>query len=469
MSENEMLLLALSLSLLGYNLGILFLSFPLPFQGIKRWAPVLMRDSLYAAILVFSSNLILGIVPYFQSLLGASWGYFHAWITGRISWLIGWRTAIAALISASSKITGGFFFYTIMEPLVKMLNYALTTLYSILSLSIIVKSFYARFIIMGILLLSVPFRLTRSVGAYLIAFAIVFTIGLPFMPSFVSSFSSPSLQEPPSDADVAFGYMNVGSLLGRHICYPVVVGKQEDKVIFIYKGDSAGQVSAGYPDLGLPGNSTYDVFLNYMGIITPLEPSPVVPERDYRITVDGLHGRSVVLNLTSPLIIDEPLCYAIVLRSPMVSLSSILLGDHEGSFEAKGYSDNSYIEFRWASGLSLSYTTAPRENLTIVNGTWSWRGLEGRYTRIYLSSNQSVFIHYSFFGETEGGQPIVNQKSYLDSIGLSPWKDFTRFASSILMSWVVLPAIYLFILGAVSSAVAYLIGGARSRVPIKMW
>ncbi len=471
MSENEILLLALGLALLGYNIGILFLALPIPLASVKKWGPVLMKDSLYAAILVFSSNIILNLVPYFQSLLGSSWDVFDLWITERTGWLIGWKMAVSTLLAASSKITGGFLLYVIMEPFLKMVNYALTTIYSIFSLSILLRGFYARLIILGILLLSVPFRLTRKVGSYFIAFAIVFMVGLPFLPIFVSTLAYSDFVEPPSTGDVEFGEIQVTTITGRTICYPIIQGfNGENNLIFLYKGDRYGSIIAGFPDKGLPKNDTYRVYLDYLGSITPLEPFPVVPERDYVHKTSNMIESRVRLNLTSYILLDQPVCFSSVSRSYNVRIDSIGFTEKGGYMIVTSLQPGGYIEFRGASGITFELDIEPVENIRIANGTWSWYGISGEWTRVLLPVNTTVTINYSVLQRNDSGViPRVREKTYLSMIGLSPWMDFTKMASNILMSWIVLPAVYLFILGTVSSGLAYVIGGSKEKVPIRLW
>jgi hypothetical protein len=469
LEQQELLLLALGLAVLGYHLGVLLLSIPIPFASVKRWGPILMRDSLYASILVFSSNMILGTIPYFQSLFGLSWKSFDIWILGRTSWLIGWKTAISTLLTAFSQVGGGLFLHTLVDPFLKMINYALTTLYSIFSLSIILRSFYAKFIIIGILLMSVPFRLTRSVGSSFIAFTIVFMIGLPFLPSFISSFSSTQLSGPPSNANVVFGDISVRTIDGEPLCYPVIIGDVgEESIVFLYRGDKEGVIHSVFPDGGLPKNASYHVILDYMGLKTPLEPYPVVPDRDYIVVSDSSSGYTVRLNLTSYLIIDQPSCYTIVYRSPEVNIDSLRVSGRRGIIYASG-PPSAYIEFRTLSPNAIHFSVL-QGNTSMSNGTWSWYGLKGYFYRVYLDSSVENVIVYTAEDTVKNPPlPSVKEKSYLDSIGFSPWTDFSRMAATVLMSWIVLPAVYLFILGSISAALAYLIGGSRNKLPLRLW
>ena len=470
LSENEILLIALALAVLSYHLGILLLSMPIPFSSIKRWGPVLMRDSLYAGVLIFSSNIILSIVPYFQGLLGCSWHNFDVWIMGRTSWLVGWKTSVTAILGAFSRVTGGYFLYILVNPFLKMINYALTTMYSILSLSIILRTYYAKLIILGILFISVPFRLTRNTGAYFIAFSIVFMVGLQLLPSFVSSFSTGNINSSPPNGNIVFGAINIKTLDKKSICYPVVKGfDNNDNPLFLYKGDSKGMVNTGFPDRGLPRNTSYNVILDYMGITSVLEPTPVIPSRDYVQEPGGWPNNGVFITLKSPLIIDEPYCYFIVYRSGGVSVNSLIIQGDSGHLIVQSSAPNSYIEFRYIIGGSVVFSVYPYNLIHIVNGTWSWRGLKGYWNRILVPVNQSVLIIYSFNNGGEPVPPVVKEKGYLGKTGFSPWMDFTRMASSILMSWIVLPAVYLFMLGSVSAALAYLIGGSREKLPFKVW
>ena len=470
LSNNDMLLIALGLSILGYNIGAMLLMLPIPLQGVKRWGPILMRDAIYSAILIASAHIILNVIPYMQRLLGVSWSHFTLWMTGRIAWLAGWKAALSTLMAAASKILGGFFMYTVLDPLSRMVNYALTTMYSILSVSVIVKSCYAKLVLLGILLFSVPFRLTRAVGSYLIAFSIVFMIGLPFMPMFITSFTHAPTTPPPS-GNCDFGVMYIEDAVGERIAYPVVEGvNSRHIIIFRYMGDRNGVVLAGFPDKGLPANQSYTVLLDYLGVKTTLLPNPVYPARDYSLinnTQLATQAR-VQVTLKDPLLIREPLPLVAIYRSENVYIPEITLGKPPVYVVALTNESNCYIEVRAPSTdiVNITYNGGVSK---LVIGNWSWMGLEGKSYRLYLKPGEEAYITINVTRIVEPNPPRVEEVSYLSVIGFSFWSGFNRLAANILLSWIILPAVYLFILGVIASALAGLIGGARAKVPLKLW
>ena len=467
--ENEQLLaLALALSFLGYNLGALLTMLPLPFQGVKKWGYVIMKDSVYAAVLSMSSGIIVYVVTYVQNILGSDWSAFDSWIVERTGFLIGWKTAFSAFMAATSKFTGGSFVHTVFEPVTKMINYALTTLYSILSVSLIIRSFYLKMIFLGILLLSVPFRLTRSVGAYFIAFSIVFLIGLPFMPLFISEFSySQSLPSPPSDT-VEFVFFDVKTALGEPIPYGVLEGFSSNRLIFRYLSDENGVINAGFPDKGVPMNTTYNVDLVYLGIKTMLVPSHIDPQVHYTFSNKLLPEARAYVNLTAPLLITTLGSSVGVFRSHNLEVVIVSYGSNEVTLKARPVDGDGFLIIRYSMGCNV--VISGQANQTLLKD-WSWGGLRGKEARIPISNKNDTMVEITVrsAGCTEANKPRIKEVTYLDSIGLSPWKDFSRFAASILLSWVVMPAIFVFILGVISAALAYLIGGSKDKVPFKLW
>uniref|UniRef100_A0A7J3ZLX1 Uncharacterized protein n=1 Tax=Fervidicoccus fontis TaxID=683846 RepID=A0A7J3ZLX1_9CREN len=467
--NSELLMLALALAFLGYNIGAMLLMMPIPFSGLKKWGPTLMKDSIYAMVLVLSSGTILGAVSYLQKTLNSDWGVLTVWIAERTAFLLGWKASLTAISAAISKLTGSVIFHSILEPLVKAVNYALATLYSIMSIGVIVKSYYVKLVVLGILLMSVPFRLTRAVGSYFIAFAIVFFIGLPFLPKFVDQFSQVENIQAPPQGGVEYGVIEVRDALGNAIGYPVVLGYVGGKLAFIYKGDSNGIVIAGFPDRGLPSNTSYTLELEYLGRYATLQPAPVEPSLHYKFSQEYLPVASVVLDVRAPLILYSPLPYVAVFRSENIE-ANITLSDRDRMVViARAHAYQGYIELRFSKRCSV-YSYHDGGVASYVNGTFSWRGIEGHYERFNINDNETARLEFVFRGcEGEPTHPSVREVSYMGTLGFSLTSDFTRLAASVVMSWVVLPAVYMVILGAVSSGLAYVIGGAREKVSFRAW
>ena len=469
LDNSELLVLALALAFLGYNIGAMLLMMPIPFSGLKKWGPTLMKDSIYAMVLVASLGIILGAVSYLQKTLNSDWSSLSVWIAERTAFLLGWKASLTAISAAISKLAGSVIFHSILEPLVKAVNYALTTLYSIMSIGIIVKSYYAKLIILGILLMSVPFRLTRTVGSYFIAFAIVFFIGLPFLPTFVEQFSHVEyIQAPPQDG-VEYGVIRVYDALGNAIGYPVVFGYVGERLVFVYRGDSNGIVVAGFPDRGLPSNTSYTLKLEYLGRESILQPTPIIPSLHYKFTQEYLPIASIILDVKAPLVLYSPFPYVAIFRSENIE-AGITLNERDSIVVvAKAHNYQGYIELRYSSNCTV-YSHYSGSLASYVNGTFSWRGVEGYYERFYINGNETAKLTFTFQGcKGELTQPLVKEVSYMRTLGFSLTSDFTRLAASVIMSWVVLPAVYMVILGAVSSGLAYVIGGAREKVPFRAW
>jgi hypothetical protein len=192
--------LAVMLSSLTYYLGSLFYALPIPIFGIKRWAPRLIQDGIYTTILATVWLLLLAVTQYFMGLLGVSWSSFYAWSNQVINTEFAIQLEIQALYGIVSSV-GGPAAPVLLSPLSvfsSIIYIAITTFESIISISTIVYNNVAVLVALGVMLMAIPFRIGRVIGASLLASSLVFVTGIPYMPVFVNytvgSISSIDLQ-----------------------------------------------------------------------------------------------------------------------------------------------------------------------------------------------------------------------------------------------------------------------------------
>lgn len=455
MNNGEILALAASLSLLNYVIGCLLLGFPIPFRGVKKWGPTLMKDAIFSATMVALSALILAIPGVLYNRLGADWADFDAWLTKRVLLLTSWKAGLAVLSGIVTKTAGGLVAESFFDPFVRSANYALLTLYLVLSTSIVVRFYYGKLILLGILLSSLPFRVAKGAGAYLIAFSIVFYAGLPLMPAFVEAFSVP-LEEPRIDDEVAAGGVRIVDARGHPIPAAIVAGVDmaTGRRLFTYTSNELGVAHPLDISSGLPKRLPYAVNVEVLGLNVNIEPNPVDPERDY-----VWHGGRAELVLVASNAYTLGKGCAVLL----VNQGDVLLEAVNGSiyvFSALGF-------------VRVLLSRAPGASLSVVGGKSTasyevaWYGSNLLIDEIELEEGESVTVEVT--RDCKPPSPGVYEP-YTAASGLLSTKDrLTLLASQTLLNFVILPAVYVALLFAMASSVALLLGGARRSLPLKPW
>ncbi|BBD71931.1 hypothetical protein HS1genome_0320 [Sulfodiicoccus acidiphilus] len=175
------------MAILTYFIGALIYALPVPLQGLKRWAPRLISDGIYASVLI---NSFLGIVflsNQIASQLGASWSDFFGWTSSVVNLEFNVFAAIRTIYALVS-LGGTPALDILLAPLSFFSSLLTGTIASIETLVIIgeiIESNYPILLALGVALFSIPFRVGRSVGSGLIASSTVFYIGLPYLPKFI--------------------------------------------------------------------------------------------------------------------------------------------------------------------------------------------------------------------------------------------------------------------------------------------
>ncbi|ARM75951.1 DNA import protein CedA [Acidianus manzaensis] len=185
----QILLLSSSLASLTYFLGTLIMALPIPLYGIKKWGTRLITDGIYSAIWINIYGTIISVMQYINSLLGVSWSYYYQWIYAVLVeevdlYAIIRTVYVAASISQDPALT---VFLAPLSFIFSFLTGLITTTETLLVISNVVYEYAPVFVVLGILFLSIPFRIGRSVGGSLIAFGVVFYSALPYLPQFLTS------------------------------------------------------------------------------------------------------------------------------------------------------------------------------------------------------------------------------------------------------------------------------------------
>lgn len=474
-----LILLAFSLSILTYYIGVLIYAIPVPWWGLKRWAPTLIYDSLASIILLFSYTAITSFTSYLASLFNANWDTLVNWIIARISVLSTVSIALSSLVIIASKILVPTVLSVLISPLLSTIFYIMLALQVILILTLVLKQYFTKLLILGIVLYSVPFRLARSVGSGIIAFTIVFSIGLPLLPNFIDYVASDNkvlleveklnprvTREDLEKYGIIFAYGDIVDYRGKPIPRALLKAVVDGRILAAYTTSDSGRFVAGRPDRGLP-RVKFKAIVEYVGYKLKTRPSEISeeeytfnpfgePTAEYyiKITVENIY----LIDKFSFIILDN-----ITIRSVIVNNTFLKV-----IVESKSKNVMKLV-------LNINYNvTEAVVNGVVVNTTRKlneWFNTPIAYTyHIPLSKGlNNVTIVYSV-----SDKPIqikIREIKYVGSV-LDKYRNIsvetiTSILSRLVFSWIILPTMYLIILSSISYSLAYVIGGVRPRLPVR--
>ncbi|ABM81121.1 hypothetical protein [Hyperthermus butylicus] len=183
----EFLAIASQLAVLTYYLGVLIYALPLPIYRLKKWAPILIQDSIWAAILIFTYSLLLSFSDSLAGYSGIS-----------LESLVAYMQLVIAIVMSVNFIARAFITSLSMLPVslhhvasvillpIHMFQYGIilsSTMVMILALILIGAK--AKLAALGITLIAMPFRIGRNAGASILAFVLVANVMLPFLPYWI--------------------------------------------------------------------------------------------------------------------------------------------------------------------------------------------------------------------------------------------------------------------------------------------
>lgn len=449
----ELLVIAFYLSVLSYYIGVLIYMLPLPFYGLKKWAPQLMVDGVFSAILVFSYTFILWLIDYLGEALGSDWNSYYSWFINEIN-IIATTILMLKLIGIGlSSIGLGFIANSMISPLVSSLTYLLMFLVTTSILITALVTLAPTILSLGILLHSVPFRITRSSGAMLISLVIVFSIGTPLMPNFIDTISPPTILGVSSEGFVfaeihVYGHNNVGASYCLYEIYSL-----DDKLLARYRSDPDGLINASTVETGIPYN-VQKIKIDVAGY----HYETIIDPREYS-------SRGGIVNITitiNNLLVIKPLRYIVLMNYNNFSL--LYIDDSLTILNINATENTSIIIIGLGSdSFSVSVDNVQIEPITTYS--YEWGGIEFQAEKYSLSSgNHSVVITYTLSGT---GEPLFDEIYYgRNTLGIG-MNDLTNlvYPITILIYKLFLgPVIYLSILFSASLALAKLLGGSSSRI-----
>jgi len=453
----DLLSIAFYLSVLTYYLGVLIYMLPIPIYGLKKWAPQLMVDGVFSAILVFSYSLIMWLIQYFSGILGSDWNRYNEWLLKEINIIIGVILLFKAIGIGLSSMGLGFLANSLLSPLISSLTYLLVFLLTVSTLVYALYLLSHTLVAVGLVLHSIPFRITRSSGAMLISIVIIFSIGAPLMPSFVDLISNNVVEQINENKyGVVYADIIVTDLVNNDISHSVVEFRGMDQNLLArYLADIAGYVDSSDIDKGIPSEKTYMsidiVGYKYSFIITPED---LIEKKDNKLVLPiklsnvisikplhymifmGFHGNISIVSITNSsgtIMVSSSTEYVLLLILPIWDSGEIVLDN--SSIEP-----NNVVEYKWGDVDFKAY----KYIISLGNHTISYE-VRGNY--------------YS--------KPVIDEVYYTrDTLGISIDKPvyFINIVSSLIYRVFIGPIVYVSILFTASTALAKLLGGSSSKI-----
>jgi len=468
------LTIAFYLSVLTYYIGVLILALPIPWYGIKKWGPILIVDGIKSAILVFSFNIIILSVAYISEVIGINWYNFNAWIVGKISELVLLYTFLFSLQTIASKVISGITgIFT--SPLLSLITYSIILLETFLIIGAIIYSYCSKFIAIGILLHNIPFRVSRAAGSTLIAFAIIYFIGLPLLPTFIETITTPTIT-PRIDINtlksgIAYGTIYLKDIIGKPIPYTILkIIKLDDKskILALYISNSEGVINALSLERGLPADEEYLVEVEYLGRIIPVTPNPVDPKQHYVHQNDSPY---IKLTLKA---IDTIVYRYISLSFEEGTVINYIKTNTTSIKLTIKCSSEKYIELRVPDKIELikiydnNTEIAPAHKEVL-----EWYGVTYTYYKVEIKEGMhNIGFHFNFNNFIpEKVKPNISEVPYLSNIigEDNIIEALHRLIALFFFTYFIAPLSYFFILISVTYGLASFIGGRRAmRIPVRV-
>jgi hypothetical protein len=442
----DLLELAFYLSILSYVIGQLLKALPLPFISIKKLGRMLVLDGLFSAVLVFSYKMLIDLVDYIGSILGANWSIYFVWLSERITILMLVLIYLKGLSITLSKFGLGPLVNGFLSHISNLVSTSLTTMIVTTYISTILYLSSKALIPLGIVLHAVPFRLTRNIGATIIAFVMVFSIGLPLMPIFIDRLVGGVGLIALAYRDICSTNITLKDALGRPFGSAVIEGYYEGELLYRYVIKPSGILTIDTLN-GFPCTShtlylllvdlvyTTDVPSGGGGSqgITLIVPSvySIAPNRFVHISgqyeVVGVERSSIWLNIT----INAYGTVNITLYHETKDQSFVYIDGQ--SVEPQ---NSKHVEWYGLDITASSYIL--NQGLHVVDIYLDWRGV----TELYPDIHPYIM---KYFG-----------------IDLYTIENFIYITSLLFLQLTILPIVYISMLIVISFNLAKLLGGAFS-------
>ncbi|MCX8195712.1 MAG: hypothetical protein N3F67_01310 [Acidilobaceae archaeon] len=449
MDIGDSVLLALKLSLLTFYLGVLIYALPIPLASIKRWAPLLIVDSLFAFVLVMIHGALYYGSERLAVMLGGSEALFLDWMQGAYFMAASVKVLANVIEALPLKYGVSPFLQAIIVPFDRMATLALTFLTTLHGIALLVFLYGMKLIVVGLLLYSIPFRIAKGAGAWLMSFVVVFTVGLQLLPLFLS-FIAP----PPGGVDL-LDYRVVSVRVTSSYGHPAASGilhfwGAEEEIS--HELDEEGYASSPYLAeriIALPAKPLTPV-LEYAGHLFPLEPSPFDPR--------SRAGKEAALTAPHVILFRQP--------STVIFVSSVT----RTSLQVQ---ENSYTARAWLEAGEYMQAKVPeacrhelKANGTVSKGRAKWRDVE---LKVYTLKAERSGWHEMSLTLWPCSVPLrpVEGSDYMDVLLQKVHYIDLNIMRGFILYYLTVPAMYTFVLFLITTGLAYLLGG-RDRIPIRV-
>ncbi len=459
MFEGDILIVTYRLAVLTFYIGVLIYALPIPWRPLKKWAPTLIIDGLVAAGMAAGFYAILGASDKIAHALGGSWQMFEQWYSAVLGFVIGVKTMIFYIETVLAPFGLADVLDKLFNPLNKVADSAIVVIAWITVLYIIVTYFGKALAAIGIALMAVPFRVSRSAGAWMLSFILVFNAGLQVMPSFISQLAeAPGGPDPSRLETLGLAIANVAIVDwgGRPVKGGLVHLMVEDEEVARYK------VSGGYvwddqfgSYIPIPSRTPSGYILEVDDVYFHMEPYPT-PTYYY-----DSEGSLWVATLSNDYLLWIDDGYVIAYTNGGFYSHTV----NNGSHVINVYLDEGeYIAVRSPVTCTVNLVSS---GLELETFTWSWKGVDGLGWKLVADSSGSYNVTVQV---VECGSVIPDLGSttnYIESV--ASIEDYAEWnlITAILLYYVTIPLFYVFILFSVTFGLARFLGG-RDRFPIKV-
>jgi len=459
---NDALLIAYKLSILTFYLGVLIYALPIPWRGFKRWAPTLIIDGIFTASLSLIFYLLFDAANYIMQLLGGSWDFFRLWLMRLLTWVLtvkGLLFTFKTILSAYNLATP---FSSYMAPFERSLDLVYLTGVWLLGMAKLITGYGTYLAALGLVLYAIPFRVARSAGAWLLAFVLVFSVGLPVMPSFISTMAS--LPEPPGiegiqDLGFALARVKVVDYRGEPLPYGMAyLWNNEYGTVARYQiWDGLLQHDNSGPLITVPSRVQVVYFIEVNGLRVTPRPTPVKPAY-YKV-----EGSTWQLTLKT---VNLVWLKGSAIAATSGTIKSVDVVEEEG---ATRYTITVFLDRGERVEIRAPYNCEIEANFAgfeVVRDSWSWAGLRGYTIRMTPLKPGTVTV------DLKVGDCSLRKPSDLpDAMGIleNPELDWNLLdldiIATIIVYYVTVPLIYIFLLLVITYGVARLLGGRDRYMP----
>jgi len=457
--NDDMLLLAFSLAMLTYNLGILLYSLPIPIKSIKRWGSNLIVDAISSSILISCFTLITSLASKILNILGSDWSNYFMWVSSRVVLIF---SGFSVLTYISGLLKYSYIVSLLSSPINVVLGYlsaALSALKVLVFLGSFILNYYSYLMLLGVILYSIPFRIGKSAGAYLIAMSIVFYVGLPLMPAFVETFQS-SIGSVSLESTEISG--RVIDLSGNAVPNAIIQLYEGDEVVGTILTSSQGRFVLGNGYDLLPKNFSYRISLELYGFTFITSPE--------NISSDLCVGKELCsLNISVPGLLTTAGGALLIPLPTGSNVYEVIVRDNEVNFTLVTNPDILPTE------LYIAYPKGTKMNYVVVNDEvfscqpitdFIWYDINVNLCSVLILSNVSNVrvIYEKIFSE----KPSVSERRIISMSEVSSFiATMISIGMAFIYSLVFLPSLYLILLLSISASLARFLGGRG--LPIRIF